>query len=53
MYYDVVRSRELVNSVSKENFACELAVTGTFTVKLPIGIGHTGLDFCGVRKTFV
>lgn len=52
MYYDVVRSRELVNSsVSKENFACELAVT--FTVKLPIGIGHTGLDFCGVRKTFV
>ena len=51
MYYDVVRSRELVNSVSKENLACELAVT--FIVKLPIGIGHTGLDFCGVRKTFV
>ena len=52
MYYcTTLRSRELVNSVSKENFACELAVT--FIVKLPIGIGHTGLDFCGVRKTFV
>ena len=50
MSYDVAVQRIGELGV-EEYFACGLAVT--FIVKLPIGIGHTGLDFCGVRKTFV
>ena len=52
MYYDVAVQR--IGELGVEEyryFACGLAVT--CIVKLPIGIGHTGLDFCGVRKTFV